>query len=248
MAVQTPQYRMDSLAALMRTPISAPSRGVVSTTRDLAGRHRRRVEFGGRQRPQPELAGLRQSRRGAGGPQLLSNLATVERGVAPEIVNHYNVQPVFDVYANVDRRDLGSVGSAVEKIMREFSGKLPRGTTFDLRGQVRTMETSFYRLGLGMIFAVVLVYLLMAVNFQSWLDPFIILMALPGALAGIVWMLFITQTTFSVPVADGHHHVHRRGHGQQHSDGGLRQRSARRRHGRRARRRCRPAIPASAPC
>jgi len=109
------------------------------------------------------------------------------------------VQPVFDIYANVDRRDLGSVGSGVEKIMREYDGKLPRGTSFDLRGQVRTMETSFYRLGMGMIFAVVLVYLLMAVNFQSWLDPFIILMALPGALAGIVWMLFITQTSFSVP-------------------------------------------------
>jgi len=77
--------------------------------------------------------------------------------------------------------------------------KLPRGTTIEVRGQLLTMQNSFYRLGLGMIFAVVLVYLLMAVNFQSWLDPFIILMALPGALAGIVWMLFITQTTFSVP-------------------------------------------------
>ena len=126
-------------------------------------------------------------------------MASVTRGVAPEIINHYNVQPVFDVYANTDRQDLGSLGAGVEKIMREFSGKLPRGTTFELRGQVRTMETSFLRLGLGMIFAVSLVYLLMAVNFQSWLDPFIILMALPGALAGIVWMLFITQTTFSVP-------------------------------------------------
>ena len=123
----------------------------------------------------------------------------VSAASAPEIVNHYNVQPVFDVYANVDRRDLGSVGAAVEKIMDEMTPKLPRGTTLDLRGQVSTMQTSFYRLGLGMIFAVVLVYLLMAVNFQSWLDPFIILMALPGALAGIVWMLFVTQTTFSVP-------------------------------------------------
>ena len=135
----------------------------------------------------------------AGGPQLLSNLVTVGRSVAPEIVNHYNVQPVFDVYANVDRRDLGSVGAGVEKIVAEMTPKLPRGTTLEVRGQIRTMQNSFYRLGLGMIFAVVLVYLLMAVNFQSWLDPFIILMALPGALAGIVWMLFITQTTFSVP-------------------------------------------------
>src|SRR4029077_16445902 len=133
------------------------------------------------------------------GTQLLSNLATMERGVANEIVNHYNVQPVFDVYANVDRQDLGSVGNAVEKIMNDVSKKLPRGATMALRGQVNTMRTSFFRLELGLIFAVVLVYLLMAVNFQSWLDPFIILMALPGALAGVVWMLFVTQTTFSVP-------------------------------------------------
>jgi multidrug efflux pump subunit AcrB len=199
MAVQTPQYRMDSLAALMRTPISAPIAGVLSTTATssagTAGLSNSAVGASPSQSSQaygnPGVA--------AGGPQLLSNLASVTRGVGPEIINHYNVQPVFDVYANVDRRDLGSVGTAVEKIMQEFSGKLPRGTSFDLRGQVRTMETSFYRLGLGMIFAVVLVYLLMAVNFQSWLDPFIILMALPGALAGIVWMLFITQTSFSVP-------------------------------------------------
>ena len=126
-------------------------------------------------------------------------MAQVSRGVAPEIVNHYNVQPVYDVYANVDGRDLGGVGSAVEKLVAQAEKKLPRGTTIDMRGQISTMESSFYRLGLGMIFAVVLVYLIMAVNFQSWLDPFIILMALPGALAGIVWILFLTQTTFSVP-------------------------------------------------
>jgi multidrug efflux pump subunit AcrB len=131
--------------------------------------------------------------------QLLSNLVSVNRGVTNEIVNHYNVQPVFDVYANVDRQDLGSVGSAVEAIMDDVSKRLPRGTTLALRGQVSTMRTSFHRLELGLIFAVMLVYLLMAVNFQSWLDPFIILMALPGAFAGIVWILFVTQTTFSVP-------------------------------------------------
>ena len=115
------------------------------------------------------------------------------------IVNHYNVWPVFDVYANVDRRDLGGVGAEVRKIMREEEPHLPRGTSFDLRGQVETMQSSFFRLGLGMIFAVVLVYLLMTVNFQSWLDPFIILTALPGAMAGILWMLFVTGTTLSVP-------------------------------------------------
>ena len=115
------------------------------------------------------------------------------------IVNHYNVQPVFDVYANVDRRDLGGVGAEVEKIMQEERAHLPRGTTLDLRGQYETMQSSFFRLGLGMVFAVVLVYLLMCVNFQSWLDPFIILTALPGAMAGILWMLFVTGTTLSVP-------------------------------------------------
>jgi len=135
----------------------------------------------------------------ATGSQLLSNLADVDRGIAPEVISHFNTQPVFDIYANVDRRDLGSVGSAVEKIMHELDGKLPRGVSLDLRGQYRTMQTSFIRLGFGLIFAVVLVYLLMAVNFQSWRDPAIILMALPGALAGIVWMLFVTQTTFNVP-------------------------------------------------
>ena len=115
----------------------------------------------------------------------------------------------------------------------------------EVRGQVETMQNSFYRLGLGMIFAVVLVYLLMAVNFQSWLDPFIILMALPGAMAGIVWMLFITADHVQRAFADGLDHVHRRGHGEQHSAGGLRQRSARGRAWTRARRRSPPDTPAS---
>ena len=197
--VQTPQYRIDSLAALMRTPIGSPSANVNTTTAtSLAGAANGNNSFVG---TSPSQASAAYGNPGAvsSGQQMLSNLAGVRRGAAPEIVNHYNVQPVFDVYANVDRRDLGSVGSAVQKIIAETTPKLPRGTTIDLRGQYTTMQNSFYRLGLGFIFAVVLVYLLMAVNFQSWLDPFIILMALPGAVAGIVWILFITQTTFSVP-------------------------------------------------
>jgi multidrug efflux pump subunit AcrB len=113
------------------------------------------------------------------------------------VVNHYNVQPVFDVYANVENRDLGGVSRDVQKIIEGI--KLPRGVTVEVRGQVQTMNSSFVRLGLGLIFAILLVYLLMVVNFQSWLDPFIILMALPGALSGIIWMLFVTQTTFNVP-------------------------------------------------
>jgi multidrug efflux pump subunit AcrB len=198
-AVQTPQYRMNSLDALLRTPVGAPSNSVSSNTAtSMAGTANAGIASVG---AGPSQASVAYGNPGAAasGPQLLSNLAGVRRGVAPEIVNHYNVQPVFDVYANVDRRDLGSVGSSVEKIVEKITPTLPRGTTIDMRGQVKTMADSFYRLGLGMAFAVVLVYLLMAVNFQSWLDPFIILMALPGAMAGIVWMLFVTQTTFSVP-------------------------------------------------
>jgi multidrug efflux pump subunit AcrB len=135
----------------------------------------------------------------SGTPQLLSNLVDVQRSYGPVIVNHYNVAPVFDVYANVDRRDLGTVGREVEKIMKDEEPNLPRGSFFALRGEYETMRSSFFRLSIGMLFAVVLVYLLMAVNFQSWLDPFIILTALPGAIAGILWTLFVTQTTLSVP-------------------------------------------------
>ena len=195
-SVQTPQYKMDSLSAIMRTPIAAAGNFTSTTATSTAG-----TSGPAGMGAAPNQSSLAYGNPGAvsGGPELLSNLASVSRGIAPEIVNHYNVQPVYDVYANVDRRDLGAVGSAVEGLVKQASAKLPRGSSIDLRGQITTMETSFFRLGLGMIFAVVLVYLLMAVNFQSWLDPFIILMALPGAMAGIVWILFLTQTTFSVP-------------------------------------------------
>ena len=131
--------------------------------------------------------------------QLLGNLASVKRNIATTIVNHYNVQPVFDILADVDRRDQGSVAKEIQKIMDEQSKHLPRGSFLQLQGQVQTMRTSFTRLTLGMLFAVIFVYLLMAVNFQSWTDPFIILTALPGVFVGILWMLFMTQTTFSVP-------------------------------------------------
>ena len=197
-SVQTPQYRMNSMDALMRTPIT-PAFAFNTNTATSLGGVANAVNSSIGAGPSQASAAYGNPGTLQGGPQLLSNLAGVSRSVSAEIVNHYNVQPVYDIYANVDRRDLGSVGSAVQKIVDETAAHAPRGTTLDVRGQVATMQNSFYRLGLGMIFAVVLVYLLMAVNFQSWLDPFIILMALPGALAGIVWMLFLTQTTFSVP-------------------------------------------------
>ena len=159
-AVQTPQYKMDTLQDLKNTPVVAPNL------------------------PRPELLG---------------NLATVERRESPVIVNHYNVQPVFDVLANVQGRDLGGVADGVAKVVDSFKSKLPRGTFLSIRGQVQSMNSSFAGLGAGLIFAIVLVYFLMAVNFQSWTDPFIIIMALPGALCGIIWMLFITGTTLNVP-------------------------------------------------
>ena len=131
--------------------------------------------------------------------QLFGNLATSSRGVTPAVVSHYNVQPVFDVYASADRRDLGSVAREIDKMIAKATPTLPKGTQVTMRGQVESMRTSFKGLGLGILFAILLVYLVLVVNFQSWVDPLIIIMALPGALAGIVWMLFLTHTTFTVP-------------------------------------------------
>ena len=246
--VQTPQYRIDSLDALLRTPISPASAAVNSNTPDSPAAprpatsrqsaHRRAARRRRTGIPEPPRAARNFSR----------TWSSVERTYMPVIVNHYNVWPVFDVYANVDRRDLGGVGAEVRKIMREEEGALPRGTSFTLRGQVETMQTSFFRLALGMIFAVVLVYLLMTVNFQSWVDPFIILTALPGAMAGILWMLFLTGTTLSV-LPDGRNHVHRRRDRQQHSDGDVRQRRAGGDRDLTRWRRCSPpAMPASGRC
>ncbi|MEP6619969.1 MAG: efflux RND transporter permease subunit [bacterium] len=131
--------------------------------------------------------------------QTFGNLSTTTRGETPAVVNHYNVQPVFDVYASADRRDLGAVASAIDQVIDRNRPSLPRGSQITMRGQVQSMRSSFTGLGLGIIFAILLVYIILVINFQSWLDPLIIIMALPGALAGIVWMLFITHTTFTVP-------------------------------------------------
>jgi len=188
-AVQTPQYRMDTLDELRNTPIA-----VSGTSR----------------------------------PQLLGNLATLSRSESPEVVDHYNAAPVYDVLANAQGRDLGGVADDVQKIVDQYDPhpsmlrnlaaaiglggvldklhiavtpprKIPGGNLITVRGQVESMNTSFVGLGAGILFAIVLVYFLMVVNFQSWTDPFIIITALPGALCGIIWMLFITGTTLSVP-------------------------------------------------
>ena len=163
-AVQTPEYRMDSLQALMNTPVNAPQ---------------------------------------APAPQVLANLATVTPSTTPAVVSHYNIQPVMDVYASVQGRDLGGVAKDTRAVLAEFNGKLPRGTQIVVRGQVQTMASSFAGLRFGLVMSIILVYLLIVVNFQSWLDPFIIISALPGALAGIIWILLLTHTTLSVPSLTG---------------------------------------------
>src|SRR6516225_4008482 len=136
-------------------------------------------------------------------PQLLSNVAQVRRGQTAAVVSHYNVQPVFDVYANVSDRDLGSVAADVDQVIAEYNHKLPPGSYIDTRGQVETMRNSFRGMAYGLVFAIILVYFVMVINFQSWTDPFIILMAIPGALTGILLMLFFTRTTISVPALMG---------------------------------------------
>jgi multidrug efflux pump subunit AcrB len=164
LAVMTPQYKMDSMQALMNTPISGSTNAA---------------------------------------PELLSNLASVRPTTTPAVITHYNILPTVDVYASVDGRDLGGVYDDANKILDGFRDHLPRGTQLNVVGQVQTMTSSFEGLALGLIMSIVLVYLLIVVNFQSWLDPFIIITALPGALAGICWMLFITHTTLSVPALTG---------------------------------------------
>jgi CzcA family heavy metal efflux pump len=164
LAVMSPQYRVDSLQALMNTPIN----GTNNTT-----------------------------------PQVLANLATVTPLTTPAVVSHYNVAPTVDVFANVDGRDLGGVSDDASQILKTFQKQLPRGTQMHIRGQVETMASSYSGLLIGLAMSIVLVYLLIVVNFQSWLDPFIIITALPGALAGILWMLFLTHTTLSVPALTG---------------------------------------------
>jgi multidrug efflux pump subunit AcrB len=135
--------------------------------------------------------------------QVLSNLANIVPGAELGSVSHYDVQPVLDIYANVDGTDLGTVTRAMQKIIHDHEKDLPRGSHFVLRGQSDTMNKSYIGLLAGLAFSILLVYLLIVVNFQSWLDPFLIISALPAALAGIVWFLFITGTRLSVPALTG---------------------------------------------
>ena len=143
------------------------------------------------------------SQPGEGDVQLLANLATVRRTMGSPIISHYNIKPVIDVYGGVSGRDLGGVLRDLKPLIAQAEGELSRGNTISLRGQAETMHSSFTGLGIGLVMAIVLIYLLLVVNFQSWLDPFIIITALPGALAGVVWALHLTLTTVSVPALMG---------------------------------------------
>jgi multidrug efflux pump subunit AcrB len=144
------------------------------------------------------------ARNGAGQGQgqsqlLLSDAASIERRVTPVVANHSNIQPTFNIRASVQGTDLGSVAGEIDRIVNDARAKLPPGATITVQGQAQSMEGAFSGLGIGIVFAAVLVYLLMVVNFQSWTDPFVIITALGGALVGIVWMLYATGTTFNVP-------------------------------------------------
>lgn len=185
-AVQTPDYRVSSVEDLMNTPIINRS-ATLTTSRSFAG-------------STIPTAGLGEVRPEA---QLLGNLVTLRRSTSQAVVNHYNIQPVYEVHASADGRDLGSVSTDVSRIVAAKQKELAHGSTITVRGQVESMNDSFFGLAGGLVFSILLVYLLMVVNFQSWLDPFIILTALPGALGGIAWMLFVTQTTISVPALMG---------------------------------------------
>ncbi len=150
-----------------------------------------------------DLLNLPMSGTAAGEPQILGGLATISRGFGPTVVSKYDAQPVIEIYGAVQDRDLGSVGREIGRIVADASQQLPKGTKITSRGQLQTMQASYTGLLIGLAGAIVLVYLLIVVNFQSWLDPFIIITALPAALAGIAWMLFVTGTTLSVPALTG---------------------------------------------
>ena len=191
-AVQSPQYKVDSLAALESLPIT----GSVTAQKNSA------AAPGAAPAAVPGAASST-APGAASQVQVLGNLATIVPGAELGTVSHYNVQPVIDIYANVDGTDLGTVTRRMEGIIKEHKADLPRGSQFILRGQSETMRSSYIGLLGGLAFSILLVYLLIVVNFQSWLDPFLIIAALPAALAGIVWFLFLTNTRLSVPALTG---------------------------------------------
>jgi len=140
---------------------------------------------------------------GTTAPQVLGGVASITRDTTGAVISHYNIQPTIDIFATPAARDLGSVASDINQVLKDLKAQAPKGTTITLRGQYATMNTAFSGLFFGLLAAIVLIYLLIVVNFQSWLDPFVIVTALPGAIAGIIWMLFVTNTPLSVPALIG---------------------------------------------
>ena len=186
-AVQSPQYQLDTMQDLKNIPVTASNVPAAS--------------------PAPSSNGMltQTTYSPTIGPfsQILGNVAAVIPGQEPGTITHYNIAPVIDIYGNVVNTDLASVSSQIDKIVADARHHLPRGSQIIIRGQVVTMRNSFEGLLGGLVFSVILVYLLIVVNFQSWLDPFIIISALPAAISGIVWFLFITHTHLSVPALTG---------------------------------------------
>jgi multidrug efflux pump subunit AcrB len=167
LAVQSPQYAIDSLDELLRTPVRAA--GAAMTT----------------------------------APQLLSNLVGVAPAAQEAVDSRFNLAPTIDIFSSAQGRDMGSISVDIRRLVAQLRPHLPRGVSVDIRGQTETMKSSFVELGVGLVMAIVMVYLLIVVNFQSWVDAFIIITALPAALAGICWMLLLTGTTLSVPALTG---------------------------------------------
>ena len=191
-AVQTPQYRLDSISGLQSLPVTRAGNTGASAGANPPGN--------------AGTGGTAQTTMAPGAPQpvqILGNLAEFKPGAELGTVSHYDVQPVIDIYTNVVGTDLGTVTREVEKIKDKYEKQLPRGSHIVLRGQSETMQKSYVGLLMGLIISVLLVYLLIVVNFQSWLDPFLIISALPAALAGIAWFLFLTGTRLSVPALTG---------------------------------------------
>ena len=202
-AVQSPQYNLDSLNDLANIPINPPSAATGPAGTPGASSGSTYPGIGGTApsslaaiMPQSSVTGPRPS-------QLLSNLASFTQGQEMATVTHYNIAPAIDIYGNVVNSDLTSVDDKVEKILAGLKDQLPHGSRMSVRGQVQTMHASFQGLYFGLLFSIALVYLLIVVNFQSWLDPFIIVSGLPAAISGIVWFLFLTGTHVSVPALTG---------------------------------------------
>ncbi|HEY1577898.1 MAG TPA: efflux RND transporter permease subunit [Terracidiphilus sp.] len=191
-AVQTPQYRLDSMSDLKSLPVTRSSNAGASAGGTPPGNNG------------SSAAPLETNAPGAPQPvQVLGNLAAFQPGAELGTVSHYDVQPVLDIYANVAGTDLGTVTREMERIVKQYEKELPKGSHIILRGQSETMQASYIGLLGGLAFSILLVYLLIVVNFQSWLDPLLIISALPAALAGIAWFLFVTGTRLSVPALTG---------------------------------------------